>query len=104
METEVRLAKVEVEVEYNKQAIERLIRIVAELRASNERSMVELRTSNERGLAELRASNERGLVELRGSNERSFVELRKEIRWVLGGMLTGFAAILGVLGRVGGWY
>lgn len=36
--------------------------------------------------------------------ERSFAELRREIRWMLGIMLTGFSAILGILGRIGGLY
>jgi len=44
MDIEVRLAKVEVEVETNKAVIEKLGRTVEELRASTERGFTELRT------------------------------------------------------------
>lgn len=75
MDIETRLAKVEVEVETNKAAIEKLSRTVEELRASNERGFAEVRR-----------------------------EASTHFRWLLGIFMTGFATLLGLMGRIAGLY
>lgn len=82
METEVRVAKVEEKVD----SLEKLTHL-------NMQALVRLEDRIAQGFAEQRAATERGLA-----------ELRRDVRWALGIMLTGFIAILGVLGRLGGWY
>lgn len=78
----MRLAKVEVKVE----------------------SLEELTSLNAQAIVRVEEKVEKGFSEQRATMERNFAEVRKEIRWVLGIMLTGFTAILGMLGRIGGLY
>ncbi|MTW10687.1 hypothetical protein GM658_08720 [Pseudoduganella eburnea] len=75
MDMEIRVAKVEVDVESLKEIARRL------------------ETRMDQGFAEQRAAMERG-----------FVELRKEMRWQLRLMLAGFAMVLGLMGRIAGLY
>lgn len=82
MDTEVRLTKVEVKVE----------------------SLDELSRINAQGIIRLENRVEQGFAEQRATIERGFAEVRREIRWMLGIMLTGITAILGILGRIGGLY
>ncbi|WP_342118568.1 hypothetical protein [Pseudoduganella sp. OTU4001] len=86
MDTEIRLVKVEQEVDTLKVLVEKNSRITEDLRHTMDR-----RFSDEHAWA-----------------ERQFAEIRKEMsinfRWLLGIMLTGFTAILGILGRIGGLY
>lgn len=86
MDTEVRLVKVEKEVD----------------------SLKVLTEKNSQAIESLRDAMERRFSEEHAWAERQFTELRKEmntnLRWILGIMLTGFTAILGMLGRIGGLY
>jgi len=75
MDMEIRVAKVEVDVES--------LKVIAR----------RLETRMDQGFAEQRAAMERG-----------FVELLKEMRWQLRLMLAGFAMILGLMGRIAGLY
>lgn len=75
MDMEVRVAKVEADVESLKEIARRL------------------ETRMDQGFAEQRAAMERG-----------FAELRRDFKWLLGLFLAGFATILGLMGRIAGLY
>ncbi|HEY1149506.1 MAG TPA: hypothetical protein VGF27_13085 [Pseudoduganella sp.] len=91
MDLDERVAKVEVEVENNKEAIGRL-----------ERAIEELRASMERGFAEARASQ----AEQRTAMDRQFAELRKEMntqfRWIYGLIFTNLTFTVGIIVHLAG--
>lgn len=86
MDTEICLVKVEKEVD----------------------SLKVLTEKNSQAIESLREAMDRRFSDEHAWTERQFTELRKEmstnLRWTLGIMLTGFTAILGILGRTGGLY
>ncbi len=75
MDIEIRVAKLEAEVE----------------------SIKELTRQNTLAIARLEVRMDQGFAELRKEMATSF-------RWLLGIMLGGFAAILGLMGRIAGLY
>lgn len=79
MDTETRLAKVEVEVESCKEGIARV-----------EGAIAELRTSMENGFAEQRASVERALAEQRK-------EANARFHWLLGLIFTNMTFTFGII-------
>lgn len=91
MDTEVRLAKVEVEVETNKDAIDRLSRAVEELRAAMELGFAEVRASQ----AEQRVATERALAELRR-------EMNTNFRWLYGLVVTNMTFTFGIILHLAG--
>jgi len=102
MDIETRLAKVEVEVGTNKEAIEKLTRAIDDLRASVERGFSEQRTAMERGFAEQRAA----LTELRLDTDHKIAELRREtnlnFRWLYGLNITNLTFTIGIIARMAG--
>lgn len=93
MDIEIRVAKVEVEVEALK-----------EIARQNAEMIARLESRLEQGFTEQRAVTDRSFAEHRAATERGFAELRKELRWQLGITLAGFGAILGLMGRIAGLY
>ncbi|WP_342120841.1 hypothetical protein [Pseudoduganella sp. OTU4001] len=71
MDIEVRIAKLEVEVE---------------------------------SLKEIARQNTQAIVRLEARMDQGFAEMRREMRWLLGVFLAGFATILGLMGRIAGLY
>lgn len=98
MDIDVRVAKVEVEVDASKQAIRKLEQSTEDLRGVLERGFAEQRAE----MADVRTGMERGFVEQRAA----MLELRKEMatnmRWMFGLMLTSIFFTVGLLVRVGG--
>lgn len=98
MDIEVRIAKVEVEVDASKEAIRKLEHTTDDLRGVMERGFSEQRAA----LAEVRTSMERSFAEQRAA----MLELRKEMvtkmRWMFGLMFTSIFFTVGLLVRVGG--
>lgn len=86
MEIEIRVAKVEADVE----------------------SLKEIARQQAQAIARLEVRMETGFAEQRATMERGFAELRKEMstyfRWLLGTFLTGFFFLLGLWGRLAGLY
>jgi len=93
MDTEIRLVKVEVEVESLKELTDRNTKAIAD---------------NAKAIADLRETMDRRFSEQQAYMDRGFAELRKEIssnfRWLMGTFLTGFFTLLGLMGRLGGLY
>lgn len=75
MDMEVRIAKVEADVESLKEIARRL-----------------------------EARMDQGFAEQRATMERNFAEIRRDLKWLLGLFLAGFATILGLMGRIAGLY
>ena len=75
MDMEVRVAKLEVEVE----------------------ALKEITRQNTLAIARLEARMDQGFSEIRR-------EMATNFRWLLGAMLGGFVAIVGLLGRIAGLY
>lgn len=80
MDLDERVAKVEVEVENNKEAIARL----------------------ERAIEELRASMERGFAEQRAASDRAFAEIRKDFRWLCGLVFANLTFTVGIIVHLAG--
>ncbi len=93
MDTEIRLVKVEIEVETLKELADRNITTIAD---------------NAKAIADLREALDRRFSEQQTKMDQGFAELRKEIssnfKWMMGTFLTGFFFLLGLLGRVAGLY
>jgi len=86
MDTEIRLVKVEKEVDSLTALVEK-----------NSQAITELRNTMERRFSEEHAWAERQFAELRKENNTNF-------RWMMGTFLTGFLFLLGLMGRIAGLY
>jgi hypothetical protein len=55
-------------------------------------------------LKEIARMNAQAIARLETRVDQGFAEIRREIRWLLGVFLAGFASLLGLMGRIAGLY
>lgn len=55
-------------------------------------------------LKEIARMNAQATTRLETRMDQGFAELRRDMRWLLGVFLAGFATILGLMGRIAGLY
>lgn len=93
MDTEIRVVKVEAEVEALKELTDRNTQAIAD----NAKAIIDLRETMDRRFSEQQTKMDQGFAELRK-------EINSNFKWMMGTFLTGFFFLLGLMGRVAGLY